>query len=493
MCESPPTDLQLLARYTCDRAEDAFAEIVRRHIDLVYSSALRQVRSPHLAEEIAQSVFLELVRQADRLAPETILAAWLYQVTHHKALNVTRQESRRKMRERIAVEVNSDNASSYDWRRIEPLLDEGMQALNGRDRLAILLRYFENRSLREVGAVLGVSDDAAQKRVQRAVDRLRAFLVRRGVGMGAVGLAQVIGSNAVVAGPAGLASVIGTSVTYGSIGANTASATFSTAIAMNALQKIAITCIIAAILGAVIYGTSPAKDSQMRRTGLAGEREPVREKVASRPAALMNAIKASGQDAQEFGAVKVAGTQNPAEEELQFVQSRVERLKRYSAENPKLQIPEFRFLTDQDWLDVARNRTRLESELDFRLALADVRMSAQTSFARLVPRALRDYASANDGGFPADVGELRAHFKQPIEDAILQRYTIQRTEQTDGIPRATITDASLVDDYYDEPIIIRSDGWTRGPRPQANSEGMAVIKRIFDAVTKRISAALAGT
>jgi DNA-directed RNA polymerase specialized sigma24 family protein len=84
MCESPPTDLQLLARYTCDRAEDAFAEIVRRHIDLVYSSALRQVRSPHLAEEIAQSVFLELVRQADRLAPETILAAWLYQVTHHK-------------------------------------------------------------------------------------------------------------------------------------------------------------------------------------------------------------------------------------------------------------------------------------------------------------------------------------------------------------------------------------------------------------------------
>jgi hypothetical protein len=140
--------------------------------------------------------------------------------------------------------VNSDNSSSYDWRHIEPLLDEGMQALSESDRLAILLRYFENRSLREVGAVLGVSDDAAQKRVHRAVDRLRAFLGRRGVGMGARGLANAIGTNAVVAGPAGLASVIGTAVSVGSIGANTASATFGTTIAMNALQKIAITCII---------------------------------------------------------------------------------------------------------------------------------------------------------------------------------------------------------------------------------------------------------
>jgi RNA polymerase sigma factor (sigma-70 family) len=156
------TDIQLLARDRRYHAEDAFAEIVRRHIGLVYSAALRQVRSPQLAEEVAQSVFTSLARDAERLRPDTILTAWLYQVTHHTAANVVRGEVRRQLREQIATEMNAMNATAADWTHIEPLLDEAMHALDETDRVAVLLHYFENNSLREVGQALGASENAAQ-------------------------------------------------------------------------------------------------------------------------------------------------------------------------------------------------------------------------------------------------------------------------------------------------------------------------------------------
>jgi RNA polymerase sigma factor (sigma-70 family) len=163
------TDLELLARYARHRAEEAFAEIVRRHLDIVHSAALRQVRSPQLAEEVAQSVFTDLARDARRLAPDTILTAWLYRVTRRTAIDVVRREARRQLREQIATEMNAMNATAADWTHIEPILDDAMHALDETDRTAVLLRYFENKSLREVGQALGTSDDTAQKRVSRAV------------------------------------------------------------------------------------------------------------------------------------------------------------------------------------------------------------------------------------------------------------------------------------------------------------------------------------
>jgi len=112
------TDLQLLARYTRDRAENAFAEVVRRHVNLVYSAALRQVRSPQLAEEVSQSVFTDLARNAHRLAPDTILTAWLYQVTRRTAIDVVRREARRQLREQIATEMNAMNDSGTSFQPV---------------------------------------------------------------------------------------------------------------------------------------------------------------------------------------------------------------------------------------------------------------------------------------------------------------------------------------------------------------------------------------
>src|ERR1041385_4850231 len=123
------TDLELLARYARHHAEDAFAELVRRHLGLVYSAGLRQVRSPQLAEEVAQSVFVDLARNATRLKPDTILTAWLYQVTRRTAIDVVRREASRQLREQVSVELTAMNATANDWTEVEPLLDEAMHAL----------------------------------------------------------------------------------------------------------------------------------------------------------------------------------------------------------------------------------------------------------------------------------------------------------------------------------------------------------------------------
>src|ERR1043166_8085282 len=134
------TDLELLQRYVRYNAEEAFAEVVRRHVDLVHSAALRQVRSPELAEEVAQAAFLKLAHHAPRLAPNTILTAWLYQVTRREAIDVGRRETRRRLREQVALEMNAINADASDWRQIEPILDEAMEVLDEADRVAVLDR-----------------------------------------------------------------------------------------------------------------------------------------------------------------------------------------------------------------------------------------------------------------------------------------------------------------------------------------------------------------
>src|SRR3989441_11206371 len=133
-------DQQLLEQYAREGSEEAFAGLVDRHLDLVYSAALRQARSPQLAEEVAQSVFTDLSRNAHNLKPDTILTAWLYQVTRRTAIDVVRRESRRQFRERIALEMTDMNSNSPEWRQVEPLLDEAMEALEDTDRAAILLR-----------------------------------------------------------------------------------------------------------------------------------------------------------------------------------------------------------------------------------------------------------------------------------------------------------------------------------------------------------------
>lgn len=274
--------MELLARYRERHAEDAFAELVRRHLDLVFSAALRQVRSPQLAEEVAQSVFTDLAGQAQRLAPDTILSAWLYTVARRKAIDVVRREARRQKREQLAMELSSMNADSADWSQIEPILDEAMDTLEERERSAILLRYFENKSLREVGNALGTTEEAARKRVSRGVEGLQEFFTKRGVTAGAGGLAVAISTHAVEGAPFGLSATIATTAVGTAVtGSATASATatVSKAILMTTLQKAIIGATVVAAVGAGIYQATQISRLKQENQLLVQQQAPLAEQM----------------------------------------------------------------------------------------------------------------------------------------------------------------------------------------------------------------------
>ena len=171
------TDTQLIKDYL-DGSASAFAELVRRHAGWVYAVARRRVGDAHLAEDVTQSVFLVLARKANRLRREIVLSAWLFEVTRMTVLRLQRDEVRRRQREveSIMMSHNSDDAHAQAWRAMEPILDRSVARLRDRDRQAVLLRFSERKTFAEVARAMGATEEAARKRVGRAVDRLRAML-----------------------------------------------------------------------------------------------------------------------------------------------------------------------------------------------------------------------------------------------------------------------------------------------------------------------------
>ena len=279
------SDLDLLGQFALEKSQDAFTALVNRHVNLVYSAALRQVRSPQLAEEVAQSVFADLARDAGKISgtgvsPVNSLTPWLYAVTRRTAVDVIRKESRRQLREQIAVEMNNMNATANEWTQIEPLLDDAMAALDETDRAAILLRYFENKSLREVGEALGTNDDAAQKRVSRAVERLREFFSKRNVTIGASGLAVVISANAVQAAPVGLAATISAAAILAGTAVHTSTVIAATkTIAMTTLQKTFIAAALTAAIGTGIFEAHQTAQLQNQIQTLQQAQAPLAEQI----------------------------------------------------------------------------------------------------------------------------------------------------------------------------------------------------------------------
>jgi RNA polymerase sigma factor (sigma-70 family) len=252
------SDAQLLREYAERGSEPAFAELVTRYTDLVYSAALRQVENPDLARDVAQSVFTDLARKASHLggslAQDVSLVGWLYCATRFAGRTSRRTEHRRQSRERQAMDnVTPGLDTAPDWEAIRPLLDEAMEQLSEPDRDALLLRFFKNHDLRAVGVALSISDDAAQKRVSRAVERLREFLAKRGVAVGASGLAVVLSAHAVQAAPAGMAVALSATALSGTaVGTSTALAITKT-LAMTTLQKTLVTAAAAAALATSVF------------------------------------------------------------------------------------------------------------------------------------------------------------------------------------------------------------------------------------------------
>jgi RNA polymerase sigma factor (sigma-70 family) len=280
----PKSDAQLLREYAESGSESAFTELVARHTDLVYSAALRQVPSSDLACDIAQNVFTSLARGARTLAgklnPDASLAGWLCRCTRNLALNLRRDDFRRHSRERQAMEtLHPSPETAPDWDRLCPMLDEAISGLNEADHDALVLRYFKNQDLRSVGLALGVSDDTAQKRVSRAVERLREFFSKRNVTIGASGLTVVIAANAVQAAPTGLAAAISAAALAGTAVSTSTIITATKTIAMTTLQKTVIGAALVAAVGAGIYEAHQASTLRTQVQTLQRQELPLTEQM----------------------------------------------------------------------------------------------------------------------------------------------------------------------------------------------------------------------
>src|SRR5476649_1556615 len=196
-------DPELLRQFARTNSQDAFAELAKRHVNLVYSAALRQVNGDaHLAKDVAQMVFTDLARKANSLSRRESLSGWLYTSAHFAAAKIVRGENRRRDREeKYMGEPTSETAPDTDWEKLRPTLDDAMHELKETDREAILLRYFENRQFVQVGAKLGLNENAARMRVERALEKLRDIFTKRGITT-ATALASVISANAIQLAPA---------------------------------------------------------------------------------------------------------------------------------------------------------------------------------------------------------------------------------------------------------------------------------------------------
>lgn len=321
-------DTQLLRRYAEDRSESAFGELVSRHIDLVYSAASRLVGGDtHLAQDVAQTVFADLARKARTLSRHEVLTGWLYQATRYAASKAVRTERRRAIREKEAVAMQ-ELSSEANWEQLRPVLDEAMGRLGAKDRDAVLLRYFERKELGAVGDALGTSEEAARKRVGRALERLRRYLTGRGVTLSAATLATALTGSAVQAAPAALVGAISTAV-IASAATAAAGSTFTL------LNLMSVTKLKAGLLSAavVVGAATPIVLQQRTVSRLQAESGALREQSAQ-----VEQLRAENQ--------QLAGLRADAEEldrlrkevaELHRLRSEVARLRREKEHEARLQ------------------------------------------------------------------------------------------------------------------------------------------------------------
>ncbi|HUJ11763.1 MAG TPA: TIGR03435 family protein [Verrucomicrobiae bacterium] len=271
-------DLTLLREYARRHSEEAFATLVSRYVNLVYSVALRQVRDPQLAQEITQAAFIILARKADSFGPKTILSGWLCRTARYASLNAQTIQRRRQRREEQAHMQNSltdgRNASSPSmqeetWVQIAPLLDAAMEKLSRNEHDALVLRFFENRSFKEVGAALGASEDAAKMRVSRALEKLRKFFTKRGVSSTTALLAGAISVNSVEAAPVAVAKAATTvAIAKGSIASASTITLVKGALNLMAWAKVKTTLLGTSVLVAAATTTAVAISWELKSEAL---------------------------------------------------------------------------------------------------------------------------------------------------------------------------------------------------------------------------------
>ncbi|MEJ2008997.1 MAG: RNA polymerase sigma factor [Acidobacteriota bacterium] len=278
------TDRELLRHFTEQGSEGAFQTLVHRHVDLVFATALRRLGNREFAQEVAQEVFISLARKAMWLRGEVSLAGWLHKTTLLQARQWWRGELRRRRREQTALELGTtmkNDPSKSD--ALAVVLDEGLMELREGDRQALMLRYFDDHNHREVGALLGIGEDAARKRSDKALRQLTAFFRRRGYAVPALATTEAALRAGAQTAPPGLAAVAAKSALSaagGAVSAGTISVMLARLLGLTKVQRAAVCLLVAA--APVAYHWHALANARSEQAKLTAQLTGLRQEINSR-------------------------------------------------------------------------------------------------------------------------------------------------------------------------------------------------------------------
>lgn len=463
------SDSELLRRYAEDRCEASFTELVNRRVGLVFAAALRQVGGDRpLAEEVTQSVFCDLARKASKLWRRENISGWLYTSTRYAAGKRMQSEQRRAIRkQKLVVMQETSKEAEGDWEKLQPVIDDAMHELPESDRDAVLLRFFEGRAFGEVGAKLGVSEDAARMRVDRALEKLRKLLGRKGVVSTSAVLAAMLANPSLTAAPAGLAATVAGAAMGGTVAAG---AVLTTLNLMSMKLKMAgVAAVIAGMSVPIVMQHRTNQELQARNAELTGktevlasEIEPLKKENARLAAMVAQSSRARERSDEVFklrdevtrlkadARVRNDDSLDPM---LKSLGERAAKLKEGIGRMPDKTIPELQFLKEKDWVDAVADFEKLETENEYRKALRVSRDRGKHIAGEKFRGALQKFAEANNGMLPPSLEALQPYFDAPMDPAVIARYELTQTSgrlaDMGNEHNLIVETATAVDEEYD--------------------------------------------
>ena len=357
-------DMDLVRQFARDNSEAAFTELVRRHINLVYSVARRCTGDDGDARDVTQAVFIILARKAASLREKTLLTGWLYETTRFIATRLLRTNARRHAREQEAFMQSTLNETETEnvWTQLAPHLETAMEKLNAADRTLLVLRFYENKTSTEAAALLGIREDAAHKRVVRAIEKLRKFFMRRGVTISGAAIAGALSANSVQAAPAGLAAIVSSTALSGTTITTAAIVAATKTIAMTTFQKTIITATVVVTAGAGLFEAHQNSESQKQIQNLQQQQNLLNEQLAQLQRERDDATNQLGGLLAENAQLK----SNSNQHELLKLRGEVAAARR-AASDTAAKTPGLRNGSEQSQEDYQRNQTRADLDQFFKL------------------------------------------------------------------------------------------------------------------------------